>query len=88
MMRGSMRLISALFIVASFSCAFEAFGQSPLAVQYCQDLTATYRKAVSGGKPVVPGVGQAIADCPTNPNDSIFTLEAALKKMDVALPPR
>ncbi len=83
-----MKLMSALFFVVSFSCAFEAFGQSPIAVKYCQDLTATYRKAVSGGKPVVPGVGQAIADCPTNPNESITTLEAALKKLDVELPPK
>lgn len=65
-----------------------AFAQSPLMVKYCSDLTAAYRKARSDGKDPVPGAGEAIALCPTNPNDAIPSLENALKAMKVDLPPR
>ncbi len=84
-----MKPLAALPFVAALLCASStAFGQSPVLVKYCQDLTSTYRKAVADGKPPQPGVGQASANCPTNPNDSISVLEESLKKMDVALPPK
>ena len=34
------------------------------------------------------GIGPAIADCPTNPNGAIPTLEKALREMKVELPKR
>lgn len=83
-----MRPLAASLCVASFLCSFSAFGQSPAMVKYCRDLAGSYRQAMSAGKSPVPGVGQAIADCPTNPNDAIPTLEAALKQLQVALPPK
>lgn len=85
-----MRPLATSLCVASalLLCAYPAFGQSPVLVKYCRDLATTYRQAVSSGKPPVPGVGQAIVDCPTNPNDAIPPLEAALKQMQVDLPPK
>jgi len=65
-----------------------AEAQSPAMVKYCRDLTASYRKAVSDGKPPVPRAGQAIADCPTNPDASVRVLEGVLKELGVALPAR
>jgi hypothetical protein len=64
--------------------------QSPTQVAYCQALTKSYRQGVSDGKSPTDasGIGQAIADCPTNPVGSIPKLEAALKDMKVQLPPR
>lgn len=83
-----MKPFAASLFVASLLCSFNAFGQSPIQVKYCQDLAATYRKSIASGKSPVAGVGQAIADCPTNPNESIPTLEGALKQLKVDLPPR
>ena len=83
-----MRPFAASLLVASFFCTLNAFGQSPILVKYCKDLSATYRKAVSSGKSPVPGIGQAIANCPTNPDDSVPMLEAALKQLQVDLPPK
>jgi len=77
-----------LSIVTLSMLSVEAFAQSPIAVKYCRDLAATYRKAVSDGKAVVEGAGQAAANCPTNPPDSIAVLEAALKELKVDLPPK
>jgi hypothetical protein len=55
-------------------------------VKYCQDLTSAYRKGVSSGKSSVSGAGQAAANCPTDPDDSIAVLEGALKQMQIDLP--
>jgi len=67
-----------------------SFAQSPAQVSYCQSLTKSYRQAVSDGKSLAnpAGIGQAIADCPTNPNSSIPPLERALNEMKVQLPKR
>jgi len=83
-----MRRLAASLFVAGGVCASNAFGQSPVLIKYCQDMTASYRKAIADGKEPIGGVGQAIADCPTNPNASIPVLEAALKKYGVPLPPK
>jgi hypothetical protein len=65
-----------------------AAAQEPLLVKYCQDLTSAYRKGVSGGKSAVGGAGQAAANCPTDPDDSIGVLEGALREMKIELPKR
>ena len=76
-----------------FSCVLAllpvaAAAQSPIAVKYCRDLAAAYRKALSEGKAPVDGAGQAAVNCPTNPDDSISALEAALQQLNVPLPPK
>ncbi len=80
---------------AAAACAVAAwttlsFAQSPAQVSYCQSLTKSYRQAISDGKSPADssGIGQAIADCQTNPNNSIQPLEKALKEMKVELPKR
>lgn len=83
-----MRKLVVSLVVAFVAYPYVSFAQSPLLVKYCGDLTAAYRKARSDGKDPVPGAGEAIALCPTNPNDAIPTLENALKTMKVDLPPR
>jgi hypothetical protein len=86
-----MRKLVVSWVVAFVAYPFiftAAVAQSPLLVKYCGDLTAAYRKARSEGKDPVPGAGEAIALCPTNPNDAIPTLENALKTMKVDLPSR
>lgn len=83
-----MRPLAASLLVASVLLPNVAFAQSPILVKYCQSLASTYRKAIASGKPPAAGAGQAAADCPTNPNDSIPVLESALKAMDVELPPK
>jgi hypothetical protein len=85
-----MSILTAATIVASvvFGYACVAFAQSPLQVDYCRALVGTYRKAVSDGAEPQPQLGEAIANCPTNPMSSIPVLEKGLKEMKVALPPR
>ena len=83
-----MRPYASSLLVACVLLPSTAFAQSPILVKYCQSLVATYRQAVAAGKPPAPGAGQAAADCPTNPNDSIPVLEGALKGMNVDLPPK
>ena len=75
-------------VVALALVSSAAFGQSPIMVKYCQDLTASYRKAVASGKTPGPGAGQAAANGPTNPDASVTILEAALKQFGVELPPK
>ena len=84
----SMRALAALLFVACVVFPSIAFAQSPVLVKYCQSLVASYRQGVAAGKPPAAGAGQAAANCPTNPNDSIGVLEAALKAMDIELPPK
>ena len=83
-----MRLLAATTLVACVVLPFVAFGQSPIQVKYCKDLSGAYSRARANGKPAMPGVGQATADCPTSPDSAIPVLEQALKDMKVELPPR
>jgi hypothetical protein len=83
-----MRSIALAVLLVSSLVTTGAVAQSPIAVKYCRDLAATYRKAVADGKTPAPEAGQAAVNCPTNPPDSIATLEAALKQMNIDLPPR
>lgn len=83
-----MRKLVASMGVVCVAYPLFAWAQSPVMVKYCNDLADAYRKARAAGKPVQPRAGNAIAQCPTNPDDSITTLEAALKAMKVELPPR
>ena len=79
---------AAFLIIASSLLADVAYAQSPIAVKYCRDLAATYRKAVSPERPADAEISRASVNCPTNPTDSIPTIEAALKKWNVELPPK
>ena len=83
-----MKKLVASGVVACVAFPLIAFGQSPVQVKYCQDLSESYRKARSDGKPPAAGAGAAIANCPTDPVNSISVLETALKDMKVDLPPR
>jgi hypothetical protein len=83
-----MRILAASILFASVALTSIAYGQSPIQVKYCQDMTAVYRKSISEGKSPISGVSQAAVNCPTNPGDSISVLEAALKEMKVDLPSR
>lgn len=83
-----MRIVAASTFVACVVFPFVAFAQSPAMVKYCKDLSSTYSRARANGKPMVPGVGEATANCPTNPDASIPVLEKALTEMKVELPPR
>ena len=42
-----MKRRAAILLVASFSFTGNAFGQSPIAVKYCRDLSAAYRQAIT-----------------------------------------
>jgi hypothetical protein len=75
-------------LAAAVACPSVSLAQSSIQVKYCNDLADAYRKARLSGKPVQPNAGSAVAQCPTNPADSIPTLESALKAMGVDLPPR
>ena len=83
-----MRTFAATTLVACVVLPFVSFAQSPPQVKYCKDLSGAYSRARANGKPPVPGVGQATADCPTSPDSAIPVLESALKEMKVELPPR
>ena len=78
------------FVLAAsvLTVSSSAFAQSPIVVSYCQELAKSYRQAYLSGKPSVPGAGQASANCPTNPDNSIPTLEGALMSMQIPLPQR
>ncbi len=80
--------LSAFVFVASVLLANGAFGQSPLAVKYCRDLSAAYRKAITPERPADPNVTRASVNCSINPDDSILVIEAALKEWKVDLPPK
>ena len=75
-------------LIASVAFPSVALAQSSIHVKYCNDLADAYRKARLNGKSAQPNAGSAVAQCPTNPGDSIPTLEAALKAMGIDLPPR
>lgn len=78
-----------LFVVLAVAGAISpAAAQSPIAVKYCQDLAAAYRNAIRAGKDPVAGASQAGANCQTNPDDSIPTLEGALKQLGIEPPPK
>jgi len=76
----------AFIFVASLMVNVNAFAQSPLAVKYCRDLAATYRKAVSAERPADPDVSRASVNCQTNPDNSIPLIEAGLKLWKIDLP--
>ena len=75
-------------IVALLTLTDGAFAQSPLAIKYCRDLSATYRKAATPERPPDPDVTRASVNCSTNPGDAIPLIEAALKGWKVDLPPK
>jgi len=83
-----MRKLVASLVVVCVAYPLFAWAQSPVQVKYCNDLADAYRKARLNGKSAQPNAGNAVAQCPTNPGDSIVTLEAALKAMNVQAPPR
>jgi hypothetical protein len=83
-----MRKLTASALVACVVLPFVVVAQVPSQVQYCQALVTTYRQAVAGGQEPRSGVGEAIANCQTNPPGSIPVLERTLKDMKVELPPR
>jgi hypothetical protein len=83
-----MRKLSASAFVACVVLPCVVVAQVPSQVQYCQALVASYRKAVADGQEPRAGVGEAIANCPTNPPGSIVVLERTLKDMKVSLPSR
>jgi hypothetical protein len=83
-----MRKLIASAFVACVVLPSVVIAQAPSQVQYCQSLVSSYRKAVADGQEPRSGVGEAIANCPTNPPGSIVTLERTLKEMKVSLPPR
>ena len=78
----------AFLFVALLTLISGAFAQSPLAIKYCRDLSATYRKAASSERPPDPDVTRASVNCSTNPTDAIPVIEAALKDWKVDLPPK
>jgi hypothetical protein len=79
--------LSAATVAMTVALSLSAFAQTPI-VDYCKALQGRYRQAVTNGKPVQPGAGEAGANCPTNPAPSIPILETALKEMKVDLPRR
>jgi hypothetical protein len=79
---------AALLFVVSFLMTGSVLGQSPVAVKYCRDLSATYRKSITPERPPDADVSRASVNCQTNPDDSIPVIEAALKKWNVELPPK
>ncbi|MEI6203094.1 MAG: hypothetical protein WCP68_14190 [Enhydrobacter sp.] len=83
-----MKRRAAILLVASFSFTGNAFGQSPIAVKYCRDLSAAYRQAITAERPADADVSRASVNCQTNPADSIPIIEAALKKWNIDLPPK
>lgn len=83
-----MRKLVASMVMACVAYPLVASAQSPIQVKYCNDLADAYRKARLNGKSAQPNAGNAVAQCPTNPDDSIVTLETALKAMNVAVPAR
>jgi hypothetical protein len=85
-----MKAIRVMVVCVGVALPAVSLAQSPIQVSYCQALTKTYRQAVTDGKSLADpsGVGEAIANCPTNPVGSIPKLEGALKEMKVQLPPR
>ena len=80
--------LSAFLVVPSVLFSGAALGQSPVAVKYCRDLAATYRKAVSADRPADSDVTRASVNCSINPGDAIPVIEAALKAWKVDLPPK
>lgn len=78
----------AVMVVALVAYPLLAGAQSAPRVKYCNDLAASYRKARADGKEPQPGAGEAIANCPTNPDSGIPALEKALETMKVDLPPK
>ena len=83
-----MRKLMAPLVVACMAYPLLAWAQSPIQVKYCNALADSYRKARLNGKSAQPNAGYAVAQCPTNPDESIPTLETALKTMGVDLPSR
>jgi len=85
-----MKAVRVMIVCAGVVLPAVALAQSPTQVSYCKELTKSYRQGVTDGKSPSDGsgIGQAIADCPTNPIGSIPRLEAALKDMQIQLPPR
>ena len=83
-----MRKLTASAFVACVVLPDIVLAQVPTQVRYCQALVTSYRKAVVDGQEPRPGIGEAIANCPTNPPGSIPVLERTLKDMKVELPPR
>jgi hypothetical protein len=78
----------AFLFVALLMLTNGAFAQSPIAIKYCRDLSATYRKETTAGKPADSEVTRASVNCATNPGDAIPVIEAALKEWKVDLPPK
>jgi hypothetical protein len=85
--RRAMRKWAFLF-VALLTLTGNAAAQSPVAIKYCRDLSATYRKATTPQRPADPDVTRASINCSTNPGDAIPMIEAALKEWKVDLPPK
>jgi len=85
-----MKVARAVIVCVGVALPLACLAQSPAQVSYCQSLTKSYRQGIIDGKSPADssGLGQAIADCPTNPNGSIPKLEMALKQMKIDLPPR
>jgi len=79
---------AAFLFVALLLLTNSVSAQSPVAIKYCRDLAATYRKAVTPERPADPDVSRASVNCPTSPGDVIPVIEAALKQWKVDLPPK
>ena len=82
-----MKSLAYLF-VALLMLTNPAFAQSPVAIKYCRDLAAAYRKAITPERPADPDVSRASVNCQTNPGDVIPVIEAGLKAWKVDLPPK
>ncbi len=82
-----MKTPGALILSASIVLSFAAYAQMS-DTDYCNALSATYRKVVGSSSNTAAGVPEAMAGCATNPQASIPTLEKALTDQKVDLPKR
>jgi len=79
---------AAFLFVALTMLTGTTFAQSPVAIKYCRDLAASYRKAVTPERPADLDVTRASVNCRTNSGDSILVIEAGLKEWKIELPPK
>lgn len=82
-----MKVLSAIILCTTIVAPVAAYADMT-DTQYCDALSATYRKVVGSTASTAGGVPEAMAGCQSSPGSSIPVLEKALRDQKVDLPKR
>ena len=82
-----MKTLTAIILSATIIMPFAAHAEMN-DTEYCNALSASYRKVVGSSSSTAGGVPEAMAGCATTPKSSIPTLEKALTDQKATLPKR